>query len=644
MNANNNPGNLGRTLPLGLVGLFIGTLLLILFSFASVSAAEKNKNFTLTIIHTNDLHAHEEPFLDKGKVVGGWAGVGQIIRNWKKQFPDAVVCDGGDMFQGSMLYSKFKGDVEVNLLNKMGYDVFTIGNHEFDDGSANLAQQLAKAKFDIISANLDPTAVPELDKLVKPSVVKTVNGKKIAFVGGVTPDLESVSKNTLQGVKLKALGADWYQPIKQEVERLQAQGLDKIILVTHCGVKCEKELAERIPGVDAIIGGHSHTRLERPLLIKHDDGTTTTVVQTGCYGRAVGLLQLSFDDKGVVRQSKYGLTDVTSKTAQAPDLKEYIDKVSEPFAKSNKEILSTATQYFEKKNSLCDTSMGDIVCDSIVDSGKEYGTTMAFQNRGGIRGILQKGPISVAQVEQVLPFENYVVYATVTGDIVKRVIEHSLIGDGPDGHFADVSGVKIIWDKSKPDGQRVVMILANDGKGNFKPLDEKATYKIAMNHYNFEGGESYDFKGATNIEKSKLRMADVMTAYLRKHPSITPMKPNRIVCVKDGALSIQNNGNLKTISMRNAPASARITIAGGTGPGVSTIYSAFPVPLANAQVLKTGLKASENGTFEWKDIQKLAQVYKGKNGKDEATWITVVAHPARGGNGHTVIAAPISIK
>ena len=644
MNANNNPGNFGRTLPLGLVGLFMGALLLTLFSFTSASAAEKNKNFTLTIIHTNDLHAHEEPFLDKGKVVGGWAGVGQIIRNWKKQYPDAVVCDGGDMFQGSILYSKFKGDVEVNLLNKMGYDIFTIGNHEFDDGSQNLAVQLAKAKFDIISANLDAAAVPELDRLVKPSVIKTVNGQKIAFVGGVTPDLESVSKNTLQGVRLKALGADWYVPIKQEVERLQTQGIDKIVLVTHCGIKCEKELAERIPGVDAIIGGHSHTRLERPLVVKHDDGTTATVVQTGCYGRAVGLLQLSFDDKGVVRQSKYGLTDVTAKTAQAADLKAYIDRVSEPFAKTNREILSTATQYYEKKNSLCDTSMGDIVCDAIVESGKEYGATVAFQNRGGIRGILQKGPISVAQVEQVLPFENYVVYATVTGDILKRVVEHSLKGDGPDGHFADVSGLKIIWDKAKPDGQRVLMLLVSDGKGNYKPVEEKTTYKVAMNHYNFEGGESYDFKGATNIQKSKLRMADVMTAYLRKHPTITPLKPNRIVCVKDGALSVQSDGRSKTLLMTNAPPSARITIAAGTGPGVSTIYNAFPVPLANAQVLKTGLKARADGSFAWKDIQKLTQSYQAEKGKDEAIWISVVAHPARSGIGHTVIAAPISIK
>lgn len=628
------------------VGIFIGALLLSPACFTGASAAEKDEDLTLTIIHTNDLHAHAEPFLDKGKTVGGMAGVGQVIRSLKKKHPDALVVDAGDVFQGSLLYSRFKGDVEVNLLNKMGYDIFTIGNHEFDDGSKNLAEQMSKAKFDIISANIDATAVPELEKLIKPSVIKKIGGQSVAFVGGVTPDLESVA-TTLQGVKLKAKGTDWINPIKEEVERLKKDGIDKIVLVTHCGVRSEKELAERIPEIDAIVGGHSHTRLDKPMIVRHGDGTTTTIVQTGCYGRAVGLLQLTFDKNGVVRPqaSRYYLTDITAKTEQAADLKAYIDKVSEPFAALTKEVVSTATNYYEKKNSLCDTSMGNIVTDAVVESGKDYGVTMAFQNRGGIRGVLQKGSITVAQVEQILPFDNYVVYATATGALVRRIIEHSL-SDGLGGHFADVSGLKIIWDRTKPSGRRAVLILADDGKGNFKPLDDNASYKMAMNHYNFEGGERYDFSGATNIVKTKIRMADALTSYLRKHKTITPQKPNRIVCVKDGALQIKNHGQDRTLVLNGGPPDGRISIVAGTGPGVSTIYNAFPVPLANAQVLKTGLKAQENGSFKCHSLSKLLNVYKPEPDKTDksASWISVVAHPARGSSDHTVIAAPVDVQ
>lgn len=571
------------------------------------------------------------------------AGVGQVIRNLKKKYPDAIIVDAGDMFQGSILYNKFKGDVEVNLLNKMGYEIFTIGNHEFDDGAQNLANQLGKAKFDIINTNIDATAVPDLEKLIKPSVIRTVGGQKIAFVGAVTPELESLATN-MQGVKLKVKGKDWIEPVKAEVNKLKSEGIDKIILLTHCGVKSEQELAERIPAVDAIVGGHSHTRLEKPLIVKHEDGTTTTIVQTGCYGRAVGLLQLTFDDSGVVKPQlvNYSLTDINAKTVPAPDLKAYIDKVGEPYAALTKTVVSTSTEYYEKKNGLCDSSMGDIVCDAIVDYGKDYGATIAFQNRGGIRGVLQKGPITVAQVEQILPFENYIVFATVSGAVIRRVVEHSLI-DGMGGHFAEVSGLKIIWDKSKPNGQRIVAILADNGKGEYKPLDDSATYKMGMNHYNFEGGEKYDFAGATNIQKTKVRMADVMTAYLKKHPTITPPKPNRIVCVKEGDLHIKEKGNDKSLFLSGGPGNARISIVAGTGPGVSTIYTAFPVPLANAQVLKTGLRASPDGTFEWHSISKLLQSYKSSGKKSDATWVAVVAHPSKGTTDHTVITAPIVV-
>jgi 5'-nucleotidase / UDP-sugar diphosphatase len=630
----------------GVFGLFIGTLLLSPANFTRAWAAEKNQDFTLTIIHTNDLHAHEEPFLDKGKTIGGMAGVGQVLRNLKKKYPDAVTADAGDMFQGSILYNKFKGDVEVNLFNKMGYDVFTIGNHEFDDGAKNLADQLAKAKFDVINTNIDASAVPSLEKLIKPSVIKKIGNEKVAFVGAVTPDLESLATN-MQGVKLKVKGNDWINPVRDEVLKLKSEGIDKIVLLTHCGVKSEKELAERIPEVDAIVGGHSHTRLEKPLIVKHADGSTTSIVQTGCYGRAVGLLQLTFDQNGLVKpqMTAYSLTDITPKTAQAADLKAYIDKMSEPFAAITKQVVSTASDYYEKKNALCDTSMGDIVTDAIVEYGKQYGVTLAFQNRGGIRGVLQKGPITVAQVEQILPFENYIVYATVTGAVVKRVVEHSL-ADGMGGHFAEVSGLKIIYDQSRPSGSRILTILASDGKGNFKPVEDSATYKMAMNHYNFEGGEKYDFAGATNVVKTKVRMADAMTEYLRKHPNITPAKPNRIVCVKEGVLHVKDSGGDKSLFLSEGPRAARLSIVAGTGPGISTIYSAFPVPLANAQVLKTGLRASGDGSFEWRGIKKLLQTYKSTTGdkKVNASWVTIVAHPDKGSSDHTVITAPVAVQ
>jgi 2',3'-cyclic-nucleotide 2'-phosphodiesterase (5'-nucleotidase family) len=161
----------------------------------------------------------------------------------------------------------------------------------------------SKAKFDILNCNLNADALPQLKKLLKPSVIKTIDGQRVAFVGAITPDIETLSLSR-DGVVLqrdsreKSKSINWLGPIKAEVERVASEGVDKIILVTHCGLEVDKILAREIPQVDAIIGGHSHTRLDSPVIVEHQDGSQTMIVQTGSYGRNLGRLDLAFDKKG----------------------------------------------------------------------------------------------------------------------------------------------------------------------------------------------------------------------------------------------------------------------------------------------------------------------------------------------------------
>ena len=190
----------------------------------------------LTILHTNDLHSHDETFIEHGRQIGGMARIAHMIKLLKSKAPDhTLVIDAGDIFQGTPLFTRYQGEVEVNMLNRMGYDIYTIGNHEFDDGPKNLAKQLSVAKFDVISCNMDLSQEPELEKVVKPYTIKTIDGQKIAFVGAITPDLIQMSMGTGK-VAIKSPGKDWINPIADEVHKLKAQGIDKIILVTHVGV------------------------------------------------------------------------------------------------------------------------------------------------------------------------------------------------------------------------------------------------------------------------------------------------------------------------------------------------------------------------------------------------------------------------
>lgn len=493
-------------------------------------------DLVLTILHTNDLHAHEDSFLENGRTLGGAARLTYLIRAIRAKTPNVLTIDAGDIFQGTAYFKFYSGATEVAYLNNAGYDIYTIGNHEFDNGSDNLAKQLQAAKFSIISANIDASAKPELAKLIKPSTIRTIEGKRVGFVGAVTPDLEKISLTT-DGVRIKESGEPtaWVKPIADEVEHLQKQGVDKIILVTHCGVDRDKILAENIPAVDAIIGGHSHTRLNRPVVIQRADGTSCTIVQTGCFGRTLGKLRLSFDSKGqvITPATKYSLISITDKLGESPDVKKYLGSKSQPILALRNNILGFALAGFDNRSSglPADTGMGNLVADAVFESGSKYGATIAFHNRGGIRGRIDQGPISLEKVEEVLPFNNSVVVATISGATITRVLEHAL-SNNPSGKFLNVHGLKVTYDPNKPNGQRIASLLVEAGPGNWKPIDAAKNYRVAINDYNFSGGEGFDFAGATDIQSTKLRLADALVAYLKKHPKISPLSAVRVTPVE----------------------------------------------------------------------------------------------------------------
>src|SRR5262249_215699 len=222
-----------------------------LFALAVYAHASRDGagEFNLTILHSNDLHAHDECFMERGRSIGGIARIAHLIKVIKQNRKNVVAVDAGDFFQGTTLFQKYGGEVEISALNQSGYDIVTLGNHEFDNGPDELAKSLKEAKFTTISCNIDFSKVPELEALVQPSVVREIGGEKIAFIGAVTPELEHVSLRTAPA-HIKAEGENWMQPIKAEVERYKHEGINKIILVTHCGVELDKELAQSLSDVD----------------------------------------------------------------------------------------------------------------------------------------------------------------------------------------------------------------------------------------------------------------------------------------------------------------------------------------------------------------------------------------------------------
>lgn len=508
----------------------------LLWSAAIASDLPLKPSLTFTILHTNDLHAHDDSYSDRGHIIGGMARIAHLMQFLRAHNPDVVTVDAGDIFQGTPYFNLYHGEVEVQMLNDAGYDIYTIGNHEFDDGPDNLAKQLQKAKFSVINCNLDASSCPALAAIIKPSVIEEIHGQKVAFVGAITPDLQHVTLHA-NGVKVINADGDWTAPIKQEVARLKNQGIDKIILVTHVGVELDRQLAQ-IPDVDVIVGGHSHTRLDKPIIVEHPDGSHCIIVQTGCYGRAIGKLDLAFDDQGKLDMpdTHYHLINITNRIHQDRQIARYLDEKSQPFQAIRKEIVATATRDFDNGffRYPCDSPLGDLITDALAAGTQQYGATIALHNRGGIRGRIDKGPINEEKVEEVLPFDNTLYVATITGNELRKVLENS-VGGRPaqpimlGAKFLDVHGLKFEWDPNAPAGQRVKNIWAADKSGQLQPVDPTSDYRIAINSYSFAGGEGYDFSHAKDLKDTGEKLSVYLHDYLVKKKTITPVSDGRIV-------------------------------------------------------------------------------------------------------------------
>ena len=216
-----------------------------------------------------------------------------LLRDLRQQDPDLLLVDAGDFSQGSAYYSLYHGDVEVGLMNLMGYDAVTIGNHEFDWGLENMARIFRMARFPIVCCNYDFTGTP-VEGLVKPYVIVKRHGLKIGILG-VSPQLEGlVAAHTCEGVRF----SDPVESVNRVGEYLKKRAhCDLVICLSHLGWNLpglsDEEFIPATRNVDLVIGGHSHTYFTNPKVLTNLDGQMVPINQMGKNGRYVGTLRLS---------------------------------------------------------------------------------------------------------------------------------------------------------------------------------------------------------------------------------------------------------------------------------------------------------------------------------------------------------------
>ncbi|MDT0557532.1 metallophosphatase [Ichthyenterobacterium sp. W332] len=259
----------------------------------------------ITILHTNDVHSHIDPFgPDDGRNAnkGGVARRATLIANIRKENPNTLLLDAGDIFQGTPYFNYYGGELEFKLMSKLNYDLATIGNHDFDNSIDGLYAQLPNASFDFVSANYDFKNTV-LDTHVKPYKIFNKNGVKIG-VFGLGIQLEGlVDKKMYKETKY----LDPYEIAKDMSRELKDnQNCDLVICLSHIGYnyknhperKSDLNLAKQTKNIDLIIGGHTHTFLKKPTIVKNVEGKNVLVNQVGCYGLYLGKIDFYFDENG----------------------------------------------------------------------------------------------------------------------------------------------------------------------------------------------------------------------------------------------------------------------------------------------------------------------------------------------------------
>ena len=261
----------------------------------SVVAAQSVKE--LYIFHTNDMHSRIEPFASyfPDTVLAGKAGVlrrAAFVKEQRREHKDMLLFDSGDFSQGSPYYNLFKGEVEIKMMNEMGYDAGTIGNHEFDFGLDNMARLFKMANFPVVCANYNLDATP-LKDIVKPYVILEKYGLKIGVFGlGAKPE-GLIQANKCEGVIYE-------NPIEVSNEiaaLLKKKGCDVIVCLSHLGIQMDERLVAKTRNIDVILGGHSHTFMKGPKTYLNMDGKEVPVMHSGKSGVRVGRLNLTLKRK-----------------------------------------------------------------------------------------------------------------------------------------------------------------------------------------------------------------------------------------------------------------------------------------------------------------------------------------------------------
>ncbi|MBI3817265.1 MAG: bifunctional metallophosphatase/5'-nucleotidase [Planctomycetes bacterium] len=528
-----------------IVAFFASAALVLCFLAGRGAGASGDEVVKFVILHSNDLHGQLLPRPARGRAneqMGGAAAIDAAVRRERAEAEKAgarlLLIDSGDWYQGTpegnFVKDGVTGALMVEWMNRAGYDAAVIGNHDFDFGVANLMALMAKAKFTVLGANiLNPVAggpktadghsgsdgaeskPVALAPIAKPYAIYEFKGVKLAVIGLLTADTpRMVAEGRLGNITIP----DEIAEARKWVDRASKEA-DIVILATHCGADIDKRLAEAVPEVPVILGGHSHTFIRQPSAVEHEPAALknnewkpghaakTYIVQSGSKAENLDRIEIAIDpkDKKIDRIDTRNLELYIKEYGEYAETKQWIASETAAVAKEMDAVVA------EIREPESDAPKGwrtdptwNLATESILWRARriDKNVSMAFNNSTGIRTKIAVGKLTKRQIYEILPFDNTIVIFTVTGGELLALLDE--IKGNP--VVAGLEGEA----RRGPDGR----LFASGLRVGGQVFEAKATYRIAANSFIAAGkGGFTPFEKGRDRNDTGIVMRDALLDY-----------------------------------------------------------------------------------------------------------------------------------
>jgi 5'-nucleotidase len=531
--------NISRLAAAAALALFLGGCL-----------GDDDKDYTLTLLHTNDMHGHWETFGSEGSL-GGLARLKTAVDDVRAErgSDNILLVDAGDYFQGTLFFNAWRGSDAVMALNSIGYDAATLGNHEFDLGPDGLAAAMRgdaveiagvgyvteAVEVPIVATNLDYSAEPELAGAdwLQDSVVLERGGRRFAVLGILTDTTSNIAS---PGPNIQFL--DYVASVQAEVDRLEADGVNHIILLSHINHADDLALAAALRGVDIIVSGHDHRLLGNAAAIAADpltadfadlvygpyparataaDRSNVLIVSAWEWARVLGRLDVTFDEQGRVKGWSGGPIFINESIAEDAEVAARVAEYRAPVDDLAGVDIGTAGVLFDGSRipgvRTQEMPLGNLVADVLLDyAAPALGADVALTNGGGIRATIEAGTVTFGDALSVLPFGNTITVVEVTGAELVAALDNGLSwaydadanATRSSGAFPQVAGMTVTFcGETVSDIQAgtlppaacatamleggLVTSVSIDGTA----IDLQASYRVASNNFLVNGGDFY---------------------------------------------------------------------------------------------------------------------------------------------------------